>query len=258
MRLVLLLFLLGFCSAEGRAKLDPTSFSRFTPIKFGTTQLTIVTEKSEKQIIERLTVMLKAVDADWSYKLGRLPRKNITLVLLSKDSYLHETGAPVWSNAIYQDNKIYIPIDDLSIESIDNIERTVRHEYTHAIISSLSSSKSPGWLDEGLAQLIEGEPVPELSIALNSWLQEHSPLRLAKLESGFTEFENEKVAIAYAQSLFMTNLLVKKHGYPAIRDYLEQLSTGINSELAFELAFKQQQANFELEMREKLKAWGLS
>ncbi len=55
------------------------------------------------------------------------------------------------------DGRIKMPIGGLERGS-ERLKRTLRHEYAHAAIVTLSRGKAPVWLNEGLAQVAE-EPV---------------------------------------------------------------------------------------------------
>ena len=86
-----------------------------------------------------------------------------SLILFPRSEFYLKTGAPEWTSAIFHKNIIKIPVD---IDNIDlkEIKRTIWHEYTHAYVKSLSGDNCPGWLDEGIAQLLEGPEHPLLRL----------------------------------------------------------------------------------------------
>ena len=74
-------------------------------------------------------------------------------MLYPDETFREVTGSPHWSGGIY-DGRIKLPIGGLARGS-ERLARTVRHEYAHAAIVTLSKGKAPVWLNEGLAQVAE-------------------------------------------------------------------------------------------------------
>ena len=60
---------------------------------------------------------------------------------------------PEWVAGVY-DGRVRIPLDDLYGDT--HLSDTVRHELVHAFVDRLST-RCPAWLNEGLAQWVEGE-----------------------------------------------------------------------------------------------------
>jgi hypothetical protein len=99
---------------------------------------------------------------------GDIPKLNVQVHLMPEEEYYALTSAPEWTNAIFYEGEILIPVRKTT--SHESINRTIRHEFTHAVVDAMSDGKCPGWLDEGLAQWAEGEDNPALSPALLKWL----------------------------------------------------------------------------------------
>ena len=83
----------------------------------------------------------------------------IELKFLSPEEFTKHTGAPEWTSAMYLKDEISIPITPNSVKPKE-MYRAIRHEYVHAFIAKLSKYRCPAWLDEGLAQIIEGHANP--------------------------------------------------------------------------------------------------
>jgi hypothetical protein len=154
--------------------------------------------------------------------------------------------------------QIIIPLSSKKEIDLDNLIRSVKHEYTHAIMSSLSGGRLPGWLDEGIAQWFEGSESPGLRDALREWLKDHEPVSLSILQGGFTKLNTEMVPAAYAQSLLATKALAEKFGFPAIGRFLILLREGVDKQSAFLTAFDMTQEAYERELGKALTTWGTS
>jgi hypothetical protein len=113
----------------------------------------------------------------------------------------------------------------------------------------------PGWIDEGLAQWIEGEENPALKNSLKAYLKRAAPVPLKLLQGGFTRLEATMVPAAYAQSLLAVQAMIKAYGVDKIALYLSLLRSDIDKEAAFETAFGISQDDFEYRLHSTLKAW---
>ena len=151
--------------------------------------------------------------------------------------------------------QIILPISASQPVDLDNLNRSLKPEYTHAILSALSDGHLPGWIDEGLAQWFEGSENPGLRTALRDWLKKNEPVSLTLLQGGFTKLKPEMVPTAYAQSLLSTRLVAEKYGFPAMANYLLLLREGIDKEAAFETAFGIRITDFEAQLGRALKRW---
>lgn len=186
------------------------------------------------------------------------PKQRVTLRFLSPDEFREATGSPAWTSAMYFGGEISVPIASKEQINLRHLKRALRHEYVHAVVAELSGSRCPAWLDEGLAQLIEGEVNPLLGPALRKWIKRNSALPLHSLENGFTLLDDDLVPAAYAQSLFVARTLVNRRGFEAMRTYLRLLREERSLDQAFQDAFAISQDNFENHLTSQIRRWAES
>jgi hypothetical protein len=172
-----------------------------------------------------VTTAIKKTQQDLETFFGPLPAISIQVKLMTQEVFTLSTGVPSWTNALYYHDTIIIPINTARINE-EELIRSVRHEFTHAVIHELSDGKCPGWLDEGLAQYMEGTPNPLIRLALAQWLSKNPPVPFHMLQKGFTKLEKKYVAPAYAQSLWAAHVMIQGQGFLKIRNYLDELRQG--------------------------------
>lgn len=213
---------------------------------------------SAQQIASDSLEMLDQTYHELSQLFDFAPSDKVLIRFFSPKEFHRHTGAPEWTSAMYLRGEISIPLPERKPINREQIGRAVKHEYVHAVTAELSGRSCPAWLDEGVAQIIEGDPNPLLGPALRRWLKSNEPMPLSWLKNGFTSMSNELVPAAYAQSLFATRLLVDAHGFKAVKRYLVSLKQGNSDRTAFKSAFGQEQATFEAELKVALAEWASS
>ncbi|MCB0360370.1 MAG: hypothetical protein KDD44_12065, partial [Bdellovibrionales bacterium] len=186
------------------------------------------------------------------------PTRKVVLRFLTPEEFHAQTGAPTWTSAMFFQGEITVPLRSHGRVNSTQLRRALRHEYVHAVVAELSNNRAPAWLDEGIAQLIEGQPNPLLGPALRKWISHDSPLPLNWLENGFTTLDEKLVPTAYAQSLFATRTLVNSHGFPAVTAYLKRLGDGTESDVAFEEVFGKPLNDFERQLAPLVERWAQS
>lgn len=206
---------------------------------------TLITDVRWKNLSESILKTMQLTHEEYDQKLGPIPPTFTTVRIVPKDRFHAVLKLPLWTNAIFFRGEIIIPVS--SSERIDKEElaRSVKHEYVHALIHELGGSKVPGWFDEGLAQWTEGTAHASLPMLLNKWLERRSFIPLSKLSTGFTKLESRKVPVAYAQSLFAIEELIARFGFQGISKYLLLLRKGASPNNGFRLAFGEDMQEFE-------------
>ena len=159
-----------------------------------------------------------------SERLGAANAQPLRLQLLSPRAFRNRSSSP-WATAMFSDGKILLPAGASAFSDRDEFERTIAHEYVHAVVAELSGYRCPAWLDEGLAQLLEGGDRPDLERTLEHWLQQHAPVPLSTLDKGFLSLPEAEAKVAYAESYYAARLLIAEHGFRGVREYIEALGS---------------------------------
>ena len=208
-----------------------------------------------QNIADRAIDILNRTADEYGRIFGDRPLNKIVLKFLSPEQFRRQTGAPAWTSAMFYRGEISIPVVKSKGINFNELHRALRHEYVHAVIAELSDFRCPAWLDEGVAQMLEGQANPLLGPALRSWIKENDAMPLDWLQNGFTTLESKIVPAAYAESLFATRTLVSVYGFPAVVTYLKALKVGLAETESFELAFGIDKAKFEEGLTKQIKLW---
>ncbi len=249
----------SFGSEDSSAfQLDKTTRLRYSPVALpGGAKLTLISPQQWMPMANKLTGSLEGLHSTFQRIFGTIPPFEVSLRLMDDEQFYRKTGAPRWTNAMFYRGQIIIPLSSENTADIDNIYRSVKHEYSHAVVHALSGGTCPGWLDEGLAQWVEGEENPSLLPAMVQWVnQKKQPLSFDLLQGGFTGLQKEKVPVAYAQSLYSTRYIFKEHGLGKIRKYLKLLREKKTKSLAFEESFELTESEFESKFSSYVKRLG--
>ena len=185
------------------------------------------------------------------------PTRKIIFRFMDKSEFHKSTGAPNWTSALFLDGKITVPIPEYR-NRLPALTDAVRHEYVHAFVAEMSKDECPSWVDEGIAQLLEGEPNPLLGPALRSWLIKNPPIPLQSLEIGFTSLDEKIVPSAYALSLFATRSLVNTYGMESLVRFIQKIGEYHDTETAFRVVYNRSINDFSELLSDQLAIWSKS
>jgi tetratricopeptide (TPR) repeat protein len=195
--------------------------------------------EAARVVLNALEDAYRRVGARFAY----YPLERLEVVLYPDETFREVTGSPHWSGGIY-DGRIKLPIGGLARGS-ERLARTVRHEYAHAAIVTLSKGKAPVWLNEGLAQVAEETGDQGRTNRLRMAVADGTLLSLSDLEGGFTRFDREQASLAYSQAYFAAKYLLDQKGGYNTRRLLEAMATADGFDPAFRQALGMPYADFE-------------
>ena len=178
--------------------------------------------------------------------------RTIQLRFLSPEKFIREARAPRWATGVFYRGEILVPLSESQTDD-DELERTLRHEYLHAVSAQLTNSRCPAWLDEGLAQIFEHGPDLRLHPVLSGWMQRRPLVPLNQLKSDFESQNRNIAATAYAESYFAAETIVRRYGLERLLAYFELLRSGSDQAGAFRSVFNMPLDQFEKMLADEIR-----
>lgn len=201
---------------------------------------------SSIDIVQSITDTIHETATQLEEKFGIGSPASLTVEVLPTLEYLQKTQAPIWSGGVLLTPSRIVIAEDLGRENTNEFTSTLRHEYMHAAIASLSGSNSPAWLDEGLAQLAEGTSMsPQSSAILSRFVYQNGCLPLHMLNKNFKAVQSHAVRAMYLYSLFATEQLLQVTSRSAVLHFLGSLKERRPYAAAFQTAFGMTPAEFQ-------------
>lgn len=144
-----------------------------------------------------------------------------------------------------------------------NWASVLRHEFTHTVTLAATGNRIPHWMTEGLAVWEEKPPRSwTWKQMLSDALRTDGLFTLASIDWGFMRPRrpNDRT-LAYAQSEWMVEFIIEKHGFDAILKLLAAFRDGKTLGAAFQDILKIETEAFDRAFREwatkQVDAWGL-
>ena len=138
--------------------------------------------------------------------------------------------APGWAGAI-NDGRLRIPVQGLTSVTSD-LARVLRHELTHSFITQKSHGRAPTWLQEGLAQRMEGRRSSSSAGALIDAFGQGAVPTLGSLEGSWIAMPANQVSLAYAWSLAVVESIIQSGGISDISRLLDRIANAPSPESA--------------------------
>ena len=155
------------------------------------------------------------------------PREPIAVILYTSQAFGDITRAPSWVGAL-NDGRIRIPVQGL-VSVTPELARVLKHELTHSFVAEKTHGRCPVWLQEGLAQWMEGKRSGDSAAALVALYDRHDDLSLTVLEGTWMSLPGEVVGQAYAWSLAIVESL-EASGPADIERLLERVAVEVTPE----------------------------
>lgn len=197
-----------------------------------TGHFTVKYSGSNKNLVgDWLLPVLEDAHAVVGERLGYYPERKITVILYTDEEFKAATDSPGWAGAIF-DGKIRIPVKGAS-GSVDLLRKMVIHEYTHAVVFELGGQECPTWLNEGLAQIMEGADVNNAHAVVMGYVKAKGPaIPLRGLGGSFTAMSSDNAYAAYMMSLSAVDFLRNKYGMSSIKGILARIKEGMTVDQA--------------------------
>ncbi|HEV8586430.1 MAG TPA: tetratricopeptide repeat protein [Methylomirabilota bacterium] len=150
-------------------------------------------------------------------QLGDAGPERVAVVLYDRGQFSDVTRTHAWVSGLF-DGRIRLPLG-AALPPRAELERLLTHEYAHAVIHRQARGRAPRWLQEGLAQALEGRlPDPALGAA--------GGLTLQGLEALVTDPDPRRAHAGYELALFVVADLLDRGDMEAMRALLARLGAG--------------------------------
>jgi hypothetical protein len=166
----------------------------------------------------------------------------VTVVLQTGTEFQGDTRNPEWAAGI-NDGTIRAPVGGLD-RVTPGLLRVLRHELAHSFVTAATGGNCPTWLQEGIAEWLEGaDAARDDAIALAA-LREQRLVSLLALDSGFRQLSAADATLAYAESHSAVAHILRTRGEPGLKRLLAALGDGLPIEEAFVVALADSYSEF--------------
>jgi hypothetical protein len=175
--------------------------------------------------------VLKTLESQYeeiSVTLDYVPPEPIGVILYTNQTFMDITRAPSWSGAL-NDGRIRVPVEGLS-SMTDELARVLRHELAHSFVSQKTGGRCPVWLQEGIAQYIEGKRSRTNAANLTTSFERHMEISLLSYETSWMSLPSDAASVAYAWSLAVVESIVTVNGVDDLERILERIAAGASAE----------------------------
>lgn len=181
--------------------------------------------------------ILAALEDDFSdiqSQLDYTPPEQIGVILYTDQAFADITRAPGWVGAL-NDGRLRIPVQGLTGVT-PQLARVLKHELTHSFVGQKTHGRAPTWLQEGIAQYMEGlRSGPSAAALLEAASQGQTP-QFNRLEGSWMELSGESAAYAYGWSLAAIESIADSGGMSDVSRLLDRVAVDPSPEQALESA----------------------
>ena len=148
--------------------------------------------------------------------------------MYTNQTFMDITRAPSWSGAL-NDGRIRVPVEGLT-SMTDELARILKHELTHSFVGQKTGGRCPVWLQEGIAQYMEGKRSRSNAGTLSSAYEHHMEFSLLSYESSWLNLPRDAASNAYAWSLAAVETIMTVNGVDDLERILERLAAGSSAQ----------------------------
>ncbi len=210
--------------------------------------------REDPALVWALLERLESAYRDVGRQLGAFPGSRVPVTLYTEGEFPAHASVPHWAQGLF-DGQIRLAVSWAALRD-ERLDKTLRHEYTHALVHARTRGNVPTWLSEGLAVANEGrgtERERHLARATDRLIP------LNELHGSFLKLPPAQVQLAYAESEAAVRYLLARHGAPKVRALLARLGESRNFDAAFQEAVGVPYADFRAAwMRSVVGAGGAS
>jgi len=177
-----------------------------------------------RDVLRTLEAHFSAIESGLNYT----PPESIGVILYTQQAFADITRAPGWVGAL-NDGRIRVPVQGLSGVN-GELSRVLKHELTHSFIKQKTRGLSPTWVQEGLAQWMEGKRSSDDAAALTQIYAAGHAAPLGVLEGSWMALDGNQARYAYAWALANIEYIVQADGMDDIERILDRIGAGESTE----------------------------
>jgi tetratricopeptide (TPR) repeat protein len=177
-------------------------------------------------VLRTLEMHFSAIESELNFT----PPDSIGVILYTQQAFADITRAPGWVGAL-NDGRIRVPVQGLTSMTAE-LSRVLKHELTHSFVQQKTRGHAPTWIQEGMAQWMEGKRSNEHAAELVQIYDERHGAPLAAFEGSWLNLHADAAAYAYAWALANVEYLVQANGMVDMQRILDHIAAGSSTEAA--------------------------
>ena len=185
---------------------------------------------ASRQLASEVTRVLEDQFASLRDDLHYTPPEQIAVILYTQEAFRDVTRSPGWTGAL-NDGKIRVPVQGVETVS-DQLTRILRHELTHSFVFQKTAGRAPTWLQEGLAQWMEGRRTNGDAATLVAIFEQGQGKQLRYYDDSWMRFSAGQARYAYAWALAVVEMIEAQQGSDGVNRLLEAERTESSREAA--------------------------
>jgi tetratricopeptide (TPR) repeat protein len=179
-----------------------------------------------RDVLRTLEFHYSAIESELSFS----PPDSIGVILYTQEAFADITKAPGWVGAM-NDGRIRVPVQGLAWMD-QELSRVLKHELTHSFVQQKTHGHAPTWIQEGLAQWMEGQRSSENGAVLAQIFIDGHAAPLGALEGSWMGMGGDAARYAYAWALANIEYIVQANGMGDIERILDRIGAGMATEAA--------------------------
>jgi tetratricopeptide (TPR) repeat protein len=179
-----------------------------------------------REVLRALETHFSAIESELNYT----PPDSIGVILYTRQAFADITRAPGWAGAL-NDGRIRVPVQGLT-HLTPQLSLMLKHELTHSFVRQKTRAAAPTWVQEGLAQWMEGKRSGVNAPVLLQAYDAKQAMSLKDLEGPWMQLSNPVAAYAYAWALANTEYIVQVDGMSDVERILDRIAAGSTTEEA--------------------------
>jgi len=199
------------------------------------------------EILRILEIHFDQISAMLNYS----PPEPIGVILYTGQQFEDITRAPSWVGAI-NDGRIRVPVQGLTSVN-DQLSRVLRHELTHSFLQQKTRGRCPAWLQEGIAQWVEGRRSAASAAGLLATYDQHASIPLSSLEISWMQLSNTGAAFAYSWSLAAVETILANGNMATLVQLVDAVTSTGSTEAAIREVLHESYADLDKQTADYLR-----